>query len=75
MPLTKKQQLRISQLVAANRAAGVSCHPSVPTMQALFKYVDGLLLKAVVKERKVHLPERATRGGFGRGRDYDRYVE
>jgi len=49
MPLTKKQQLRISQLVAANRAASVACHVLEPTMQALFKYVGGLLKLAYDK--------------------------
>lgn len=76
MPLTKKQQLRISQLVTdvveellVRRVDGPVCHVETPAMQTALKYVNELLKRAVMKERKVHLPER------GRGRDYDRYVE
>lgn len=70
MPLTKTQKMKLGGLLAEHRAVvEIADYLESPTMRAVFKYVNELLKKAMMKERKVHLPERRL------GRDCDRYVK
>ena len=51
MPLTKKQKMKLGNLLANHRAVEeVADYLDSPTMQAVFKYVEGLLKRQLDRQ-------------------------